>query len=134
MLYAHQKLYCVCVLHVCCGAPILNQHPYWCLIYMTLFWYILITYQYVQVCTIIHFLYRHTCRYQVCTCMYWQVLDKLFLHKSSLFQMQAIIGKLHYHASHLISATLAIPQKQSAGFFVEFLANCSYLQTYHSQC
>ena len=48
----------MCVWHVCSGAPILNQCPYWCPTYMTLFWYILSTYLYVLFCTLIHFLYR----------------------------------------------------------------------------
>ncbi len=43
--------------HVCCGAPRLNQCPYWCTSYMTLFWYVLSMHWYVLVCTIIHLLY-----------------------------------------------------------------------------
>ncbi len=34
--------YSMSLWHVCCGAPILNQCPYCCPTYMTLFWYILV--------------------------------------------------------------------------------------------
>jgi hypothetical protein len=55
----------VCAWHVCGGAQKLNQCPYWCPTYMTLFWYVLSTYQYVLICTIIHVLYRYVpSRYQ----------------------------------------------------------------------
>ncbi len=48
----------MCACHVCGCAPILNQCPHWCPTYMTLFWYVLSTYWYVPVGTILHFLYQ----------------------------------------------------------------------------
>ncbi len=38
MLVCLWEWYCECA--VCCGAPTLNQCPYWCPTYMTWFWYI----------------------------------------------------------------------------------------------
>ena len=60
---------------VCGGAPILNQCPYWCPSYMTLFWYVLSMYWYVLVCTIIHFLYQvRTIFPEYVLGTYWYVL------------------------------------------------------------
>ncbi len=53
----------------------LNQCPYWCPPYMTLFWYILRTYCYVLVCMIIHFLYK----YDSSTYLYVQVRTSTYL-------------------------------------------------------
>ncbi len=54
----------MCAWHVCGGTPILNQCPYWCPTYMTLFWYIRTITQYVLVCT---GLYYYTFPVLVCT-------------------------------------------------------------------
>ncbi len=72
---------------VCGGAPTLNQCPYWCPTHMTLFWYVLSTYWYVPVCTIIPFLYRSVLRtywYVPYHCQY--VLNTLILYDRSRFQ------------------------------------------------
>jgi hypothetical protein len=58
---------------------------------MTLFWYVLSTYWYVPVCTIIPFLYRSvlgTYWYVPYHCQY--VLNTLILYNRSRFQMQAV--------------------------------------------
>ncbi len=50
----------VCAWHVCNGAPTLNQCPYWCPTYMTLFRYILVL---------------------VCTCLYYNIIPVLVCTK-----------------------------------------------------
>ncbi len=53
----------MCAWHICCGAPILNQCPYWSPTYMTLL-VILVHTQYILVCTC---LYYSTFPVPVCT-------------------------------------------------------------------
>ena len=86
----------MCAWHVCGGAPILNQCPYWCPTYMTLFWYSdrdkFSTYWYVLVCTLIHFLYRSVQwlvlgTYQYVPVQIQYILNTLFLYHRSRFQM-----------------------------------------------
>ncbi len=83
MQYACGKQYCVCMTCEWC--------PYWCPIYITLFWYILGKYWYVLVCTIIYLLYRYIL---VCTgtSRYRYALNTLFLYSSSQFQMILVDG------------------------------------------
>ncbi len=90
----------ICAWHVCCGAPFLKQCPCWCPTYMTLFWYILSTYWYVQAFTVIPFLFQSvlgTYRYVVCTA------SEPVRTKYSIPLMRFTIPDVWYHSQTMIS-------------------------------
>jgi hypothetical protein len=117
----------VCAWHVRGFAPTLHQCPYWCPTHRTLFWWILSTYWYVLVCTIIPVLYwsvSGTYRYVLLTNRY--ILNTLFLYNASRFQMNgsrrpagakwSCVSNIRAGAVIYICLTLILSNTGSLGF------------------